>query len=126
MFGPLSVSLAPYVKSSRTLFKWLKPIATWYTNAAGYRKYGFKYDDLLVEERPDVQRALNRLTPQEKYDRAYRLKRASQASVLHAPLPREQWITPEEDSRYLRHHVLDVMKEDAERQMWDTGTIQRK
>lgn len=103
------------------------------------------YDRLIFN--PSYQsssiQALNRLTPQEKYDRAYRLKRASQASVLHAPLPREQWITPEEvlsshiyhiymrfiflqDSRYLRHHVLDVMKEDAERQMWDTGTIQRK
>jgi ubiquinol-cytochrome c reductase subunit 7 len=46
MFGPLSVSFAPYVKSSRTLFKWLKPIGTWYADAAGYRKYGFKYDDL--------------------------------------------------------------------------------
>jgi len=126
MFGPLSVSFAPYVKSSRTLLNWLKPVATWYTNAAGYRKYGFKYDDLLVEERPDVQRALNRLTPQEKYDRAYRLKRAAQASVLHAPLPRVQWLKPEEDVRYLRPHVLDVMKEDAERRMWDTLTFQRK
>jgi hypothetical protein len=46
MFSPLSLSFAPYVKSSRTLLRWLKPIATWYANAAGYRKYGFKYDDL--------------------------------------------------------------------------------
>jgi len=126
MFGPLSVSFAPYVKSSRSLLKWIKPIATWYTNATGYRKYGFKYDDLLVEERPDVQRALSRLTPREKYDRAYRLKRAAQASVLHAPLSRDQWVKPEEDNRYLRPHVLDIMKEDAERQMWDTVTIQKK
>ncbi|KAF8892621.1 ubiquinol-cytochrome C reductase complex 14kD subunit-domain-containing protein [Infundibulicybe gibba] len=112
LFGPLGASLAPYVSSSRTLLGWIKPVANWYANASGYRKYGFKYDDLLVEERPDVQRALTRLTPREGYDRAYRLKRASQASVLHAPLPKEQWLKPEEDNRYLKPHVLNVVKEE--------------
>ena len=141
MFGPLSLSFAPYVKSSRTLLKWIKPIATWYTNAAGYRKYGFKYDDLrtfdihssfthllICEQllrnaqmyrgydcllsnyayKSSFRQALNRLTPQEKYDRAYRLKRASQASVLHAPLPREQWLKPEEVlSCHIRHMYKD-------------------
>ncbi|KAF9466412.1 cytochrome b-c1 complex subunit 7, partial [Collybia nuda] len=126
MFGPLSVSFAPYVQSSRTLLKWIKPVATWYADASGYRKYGFKYDDLLVEEREDVQRALGRLTQREKYDRAYRLRRACQASVLHSPLPKEQWMKPEEDNRYLKPHVVEVSKEDAERRMWDTVTVQRK
>ncbi|KAG5639587.1 hypothetical protein H0H81_010789 [Sphagnurus paluster] len=125
MVGPLSVSLASYVQSSRTLSRWIKPIANWYANASGYRQYGFKYDDLLVEERPDVQRALGRLTTREKYDRAFRLKRASQASVLHAPLPKEQWIKPEEDNRYLMPHVVEVAKEDAERQMWDTVKVKK-
>ncbi len=40
--------------------------------------------------------AIKRLTPAEQYDRAYRLKRACQASVLHKPLPKEQWTKPEE------------------------------
>lgn len=48
MFGPVGLSLAPYVRSSRTLSKWLTPVATWYANASGYRKYGFKYDDLCT------------------------------------------------------------------------------
>jgi len=126
VFGPLGGSLAPYIKSSRTLHKWIKPVATWYANASGYRKYGFKYDDLLVEENPTVQRALERLTPAEHYDRAYRLKRASQASVLHAPLSKDQWLPAAEDVRYLRPHVAEVIKEDAERQHWDTVTVQRK
>ena len=71
---------------------------------------------LVVEERPDVQRvrgflfsveslslklvvhtqALTRLTPREAYDRAYRFKRASQASVLHKDLPKSEWVNPEE------------------------------
>jgi len=122
----LGLSLAPYINSSRTLSRWVKPIATWYSNAAGYRKYGFKYDDLLVEENPQVQRALARLTPAEAYDRAYRLKRASQASVLHAPLPKELWTKPEEDVRYLTPHITNVLKEEAEREAWDNLVVLRK
>lgn len=48
-----------------------------------------------------VPQALTRLTPAEAYDRAYRLKRASQASVLHAPLPKEQWTPATEVSKQL-------------------------
>lgn len=36
--------------------KALKPLAEFYVNAAGYRKMGLRYDDLIVEERPDVQK----------------------------------------------------------------------
>ncbi len=46
LFGPLGPSLAPYVRSSRTLSKWLKPIANWYANLSGYRRVGLVYDDL--------------------------------------------------------------------------------
>ena len=49
MFGPLGFSLAPYVLSSKSLSKWITPIANWYANASGYRKYGFKYDDLCMQ-----------------------------------------------------------------------------
>ncbi|KAF9264890.1 14 kDa subunit of cytochrome bd ubiquinol oxidase [Marasmius fiardii PR-910] len=126
IFGPLSLSLAPKILASKTLTRWFTPFAHWYANLSGYRKYGLKYDDLLIEERDDVQRAITRLTPRETYDRNFRFKRASQASVLHAPLPTEQWITPEEDVRYLLPHVVDVAKEDTERQMWDTVSVKRK
>jgi hypothetical protein len=46
LFGPLGPSLAPYVRSSRTLSKWLKPVASWYANLSGYRRVGLVYDDL--------------------------------------------------------------------------------
>ena len=126
MFGPLGPSLAPYINSSRSLQRWVKPIATWYADSMGYRKYGFKYDDLLIEEREDVQRALARLTPAEQYDRGYRIKRASQASVMHAPLPKESWTPENEDTRYLATHVQSVEAEDNERKMWDTMHVTRK
>ena len=34
----------------------LKPVASAYTHIAGYRQMGLKYDDLIVEEREDVQK----------------------------------------------------------------------
>jgi len=126
MFGPLGLSFAPYVRSSRTLSKWLTPFANWYVDAAGWRKYGFKYDDLLQEESPTVQRALTRLKPREYYDRSFRFKRACQASVLHAPLLKEEWTKSEDDVRYLVPYIEDVMKEEAERKHWDTMIVERK
>ncbi|OBZ75678.1 Cytochrome b-c1 complex subunit 7 [Grifola frondosa] len=110
IFGPLGLSFAPAVRRSKTL----------------YKKVGLKYDDLIVEERPDVERAVGRLTTREIYDRSYRFKRASQCSVLHEELPKDQWTKPSEDVRYLTPHILDVVKEDAERQAWDTMAVQRK
>lgn len=46
MFGPLGFSLAPIVRKSPTLLSWTKPFANWYVDKMGYRKVGFKYDDL--------------------------------------------------------------------------------
>ncbi len=44
--GPLGVSVASTIRRNRTLYAWLKPVADWYANAAGHRKFGLKYDDL--------------------------------------------------------------------------------
>lgn len=38
------------------LARLLKPVAAAYTHIAGYRQMGLKYDDLLIEEREDVQK----------------------------------------------------------------------
>ena len=40
--------------------------------------------------------AIGRLTTREAYDRIYRFRLASHASVLHKDLPKEQWVKPEE------------------------------
>ncbi|KAI9064188.1 ubiquinol-cytochrome-c reductase complex subunit 6 [Trametes sanguinea] len=142
--GPLGPSLAPAIRRNRSLLQWIKPIANWYANVSGYRKVGLKYDDLLVEERPDVQRALERLTPREAYDRAFRFKRASHCSVLHNILPKEEWTKPSEvrishayntlqsnaegvqDVRYLKPHVEEVEREELERRKWDSMAVERR
>lgn len=46
MFNALGPSLAPQIRSSKTLSRWIKPFASWYVDLAGYRKVGLKYDDL--------------------------------------------------------------------------------
>jgi len=125
IFGPLGPSLAPYVRSSKTLSSWFRPVSLWYANLAGYRRMGLRYDDLLIEERDDVQKALGRLTTREAYDRAFRVKQASQASVIHEDLPKDKWVTVSEDKRYLKPHVLEVASEDLERQKWDNLTVSR-
>jgi ubiquinol-cytochrome c reductase subunit 7 len=53
-------------------------------------------DDLIVEENEDVIKALQRLSPQESYDRVYRIRRAMQCSLSHKLLPKEEQTKPEE------------------------------
>jgi hypothetical protein len=55
-----------------------------------------RYDDLLEEEREDVSVALKRLSPKEAYERIYRIRRATQCSVQHKLLPRNEWTKPEQ------------------------------
>ncbi|KAF8136275.1 cytochrome b-c1 complex subunit 7, partial [Boletus edulis] len=122
----LGPSLAPYVRSSRSLKKFVTPIAHWYAGLMGYRRMGLKYDDLQMEEFPEVQRALGRLTPREAYDRAYRMKLALHASVMHKDLPKDQWLSAKDDVRYLKPHIESVIQEDEERVTWDNMAVHRK
>lgn len=48
MFGPLGLSLAPYIKQSRFWSRVLTPFSKWYADVAGYRRMGLKYDDLCA------------------------------------------------------------------------------
>lgn len=52
----LGPSFASTVKSSRGLYRFVKPIADRYASLAGYRAHGLKYDDILIEETNTVQK----------------------------------------------------------------------
>lgn len=56
------LSLARFVKSSPALLRMVRPVANAYARAAGYRQMGLKYDDLIQEEKPEVQKVGFRLT----------------------------------------------------------------
>ncbi|KAK1922590.1 putative ubiquinol--cytochrome-c reductase [Papiliotrema laurentii] len=124
--GALGISLAPIIKQKMPgLAKMLKPVASAYTHIAGYRQMGLKYDDLIVEEREDVQKALGRLSARESYDRAFRHRVAFQQSILHKNLPKSQWVKKEDDKRYLKDLIRQVEQEDKERAEWDAITVER-
>ncbi|OAV96188.1 hypothetical protein PTTG_03425 [Puccinia triticina 1-1 BBBD Race 1] len=117
----LGTSFVQQIRANKPLYRFLKPIATWYANLAGYRKFGLRYDDLIMEENQTMQKAISRLTEREQYDRSYRLRVASQLSVLHKELPKEDWTKPENDVRYLTPLVKEIEQENQERMAWDTA-----
>lgn len=55
-----------------------------------------RFDDLLEEEREEVGLALKRLSAKESYERVYRIRRATQLSLQHKLLPKNEWTKPEE------------------------------
>ncbi|KAF3917519.1 Cytochrome b-c1 complex subunit 7 [Orbilia brochopaga] len=110
---------AKYIFARPRLFNFLKPIAAKYSDLKGYRKLGLLYEDLYREESPTVQLALKRLPPKLAYDRAFRIRRALQCSMTHTILPKEEWITSDEDVPYLSPYIEEVEKEQEERKMFD-------
>ncbi|OTB09091.1 hypothetical protein M426DRAFT_316383 [Hypoxylon sp. CI-4A] len=118
-------TLAPFVFKRPWLQNLLKPVANWYTNAAGYRQLGLRADDLIVEENEEVIKALKRLPPQVAYDRVYRLRRAFQASATHKLLPKDQWTKAEEDVPYLQPLIDQIQAEVKEKQALDSLTVIR-
>ncbi|KAF2648505.1 14 kDa subunit of cytochrome bd ubiquinol oxidase [Lophiostoma macrostomum CBS 122681] len=108
------------------LSRWVKPLAEWYVNAAGYRKLGLRADDLIPEENEVVQLALKRLPPKDAYDRVYRLRRAFQCSVSHQLLPKEQWTKPEEDTPYLTNVITNIESEMKEREDLEAMVVEKR
>ncbi|KAI9323767.1 cytochrome b-c1 complex subunit 7 [Dichotomocladium elegans] len=118
----MSITLKSLVQNCKLLNSLLTPVAKVYSSAAGYQKIGLRYDDLIAEESELVQEALRRLEiaePREAYDRAYRIRVAQQCSLTHTLLPKDQWVTPETDKRYLQPYIDQVAAEFAERGDFD-------
>ncbi|CAO3701104.1 unnamed protein product [Rhizopus stolonifer] len=88
----MSLSLKSFVQNSKLLSSFLKPVSSAYANAAGYRKMGLKYDNLVAEENEIVKEALRRLEiaePRAAYDCAYRIRMAQQFSLVINSYPRK-------------------------------------
>ncbi|EFZ01917.1 hypothetical protein MHUMG1_09162 [Metarhizium humberi] len=119
-------SLAPFILRRPWLANMVMPAANWYANAAGYKKLGLRYDDLVEEERESTQIALKRLSPKESYDRIYRIRRSVQCSYQHKLLPKDQWTKPEEDTPYLRDIIAQVETELAEKDALDSMTVAKR
>ncbi|KAJ5610312.1 hypothetical protein N7510_007031 [Penicillium lagena] len=126
-------SLTNFIVKRPWLQRWMMPLSQWYADAAGYRRLGLKYDDLIPEETPVVQTAIKRLPPKEAYDRVFRIRRAFQdltndsIAVLHLPYPPppNEQTKPEEDVEYLSPIIREIEKEAKEREDLDTLVVRR-
>ncbi|KAF2840554.1 ubiquinol-cytochrome c reductase complex 14 kDa protein-like protein [Patellaria atrata CBS 101060] len=119
-------SVANFVLKRSWLRKWMLPLATWYSAAAGYRQLGLKADDLIPEESETVLLALKRLPPNEAYDRVFRLRRAFQCSLSHQLLPVEEQTKPEDDYQYLTPIIEEIEAELAEREDLEAMTVMKQ
>lgn len=45
---------------------------------------------------------------------------------MRRPLPKEEWVKAEDDTRYLTPFIQEVAAEDAERAKWDSIEVERK
>ena len=61
---------------------------------------GLLREDLYNEDDADVREAIRRLPEKEQQLRLFRLKRATDLSMKHSLLPREQWTTPQQVYMY--------------------------
>ncbi|EFX01533.1 ubiquinol-cytochrome c reductase complex protein [Grosmannia clavigera kw1407] len=117
------ISAAPFIRKRPWLLNALKPLANWYINLAGYRQMGLRSDDLIPEESAVVQQAIGRLSAQVKYDRVFRMRRATQLSLQHKLLPKAQWTKPEEDTPYLLPIIKQVEAEIKEQHELDSIVV---
>lgn len=108
------------------LLNFIKPLASWYGNAAGWRKIGLRYDDLYQEENDEVKMALKRLSPKESYDRIFRIRRAVQCSYQQKVLPKDEWTKPEEDIPYLSPLIEAARAELQEKKALDTLEVVKR
>merc|ERR1712121_241024 len=93
----------------------------WAYRASGYNQYGLYHDDCLYVD-DDVNEAINRLPQRLKDVRHWRMQVAFQLSVQKNILPKEQWVSYEEDrekGRYLQPYLTEVIKEREEREEWN-------
>ncbi|OMJ27116.1 Cytochrome b-c1 complex subunit 7 [Smittium culicis] len=98
----------------------VKPLANFWANAAGYRRLGLVYDDLIMEETPEAQEALRRLPNDVMAARILRMKRAFQCSLVHTELPKSMWTKPEDDKKYFMPVLNQVKEEYKERETFDS------
>ena len=87
----------------------LRPLAKYYQGLvnAKLREMGLRYEDIIIEENPDVQKALQYIPKEELVARNRRITRAIDLSFKHESLPKEIQNLQEPSKFYLK----DLMAE---------------
>merc|ERR1711872_999326 len=97
---------------------WRIAFARWAYNKSYFNQIGLMRDDCLYENE-DVKEALRRLPKGELDARNFRIARALNLSNQKTILPKEEWTTFDDDVRYLKPFLDQVLKEKAERAEWN-------
>ncbi|KAI5956998.1 QCR7 [Candida jiufengensis] len=119
------VKAANFILARPALATLVKPIAKAFTAYAGYREMGLKFNDLLLEETPIMQKAIKRLPPSVSYARNFRILSANQLSLQHQILSSEKALKPEEDDHYLIPYILEAEKEAFEKAELDNIEVKK-
>ncbi|XP_076302007.1 cytochrome b-c1 complex subunit 7 [Lasioglossum baleicum] len=82
-------------------------------NLSGFNQFGLYSQDLIHEGYPIIQSALRRLPVDVLDARTFRIIRAVQLDYLESRLPKNEWITYEEDLeyRYLDPYLKEIAAE---------------
>lgn len=95
----------------------------WYFEISNYHKYGLYTHDIADEDfTPEIAEAVRRLPSDLMHERSFRQVRASQLDINKEYLPKEQWITYEDDlqnGRYLQPYIDEVLAEWKEKADWE-------
>lgn len=84
---------------------------------ASLAKYGLRYEDVIMAENVDVQRALKYIPKEELTARNQRLLRATDMNFKHEYLPKEIQAVQEPGKRYLEEKMTVFRKLREEREL---------
>ena len=110
----------------KTIDTMLRPLAKWYKKSVykSLAQYGLKYEDVIIAENPDVQRALKYLSPEELEARNRRLKRACDLSMKGIDLPEEIQKLQKPGEFYLSDLMEELRDLRKEREQLKSGKYQ--
>jgi hypothetical protein len=95
----------------------------WYFEISNYHKYGLYTHDIADEDfTAEIAEAVRRMPADQLHARSYRQIRASQLEITKEYLPKEQWISYEDDQangRYLQPLIDEVLAEWKEKADWE-------
>jgi len=89
--------------------------------ASRFPKYGLMRDDVVCPNYPINGEAVKRLPPKLQDERQFRISRAILCSTKKIYLPKEQWMKPEDDIRYLQPYIDEIEAERAEEDAWTSA-----
>ncbi len=111
--GTMSAMFEPVIKRFAGMY--------WRQVERRLRRYGLLYEDILIDQTPEMKEALRRLPKEEYVARAMRQKRAVDLGVKKLYLPEEMQTNYNARRMYLQPYLTQVINEELEKAAWESG-----